>query len=508
MADAKLSILIQAKDEASRTLAGFASQAASFAAGLGIFEVAKTGISAVAGFLKESAEEARGAETQLALYTQVLKQASGATEDQVRDLKAQADAMKALGGVSGDVVMQTQATLATFDLKAESIKRLTPALTDLIAQEYKFGATEDNARSIGNAFGLVLQGNVGALSRYGFKFDEATEKILKNGTETQKITALTEILNSTYEGANAALAATSEGGMQRLNEQLKDIKENIGTFILPLTDAFMQRVVQITGMIAEWTNSLGSVNGAIGNLQSFFGNLITTFDEKTGIITALRDAFNEIWAQISAELIPALRELWEANKPLLPYWQALGKLIATVLVIGIRLFIEVVKTLVSWLIQLATFMAKVQTALLNATKFAIEPMTKVVNGLTDAIKGAVQWFKNMAAWSETARNKASAALKQIPLVGGLASKAITGRAIGGPVSSGRPYIVGEEGPELFVPRSSGTIVPNDRLQSGGQQGPIINITLNGDVVDRPVFIREITEAVNRAIAAPNTLQAW
>ena len=33
-------------------------------------------------------------------------------------------------------------------------------------------------------------------------------------------------------------------------------------------------------------------------------------------------------------------------------------------------------------------------------------------------------------------------------------------AKGGPVSSGRPYIVGDEGPELFVPRNSGNIIPN------------------------------------------------
>ncbi|MGE0408975.1 MAG: tape measure protein [Amphiplicatus sp.] len=38
-----------------------------------------------------------------------------------------------------------------------------------------------------------------------------------------------------------------------------------------------------------------------------------------------------------------------------------------------------------------------------------------------------------------------------------------GRARGGPVDRGRPYVVGEEGPELFVPGSSGSIVPNGEL---------------------------------------------
>ena len=43
------------------------------------------------------------------------------------------------------------------------------------------------------------------------------------------------------------------------------------------------------------------------------------------------------------------------------------------------------------------------------------------------------------------------------------------RANGGPVNSGGPYIVGESGPELFVPSSAGQIVPNMALGGGGGQ---------------------------------------
>jgi len=42
---------------------------------------------------------------------------------------------------------------------------------------------------------------------------------------------------------------------------------------------------------------------------------------------------------------------------------------------------------------------------------------------------------------------------------------IPGKAAGGAVAANAPYIVGEKGPELFVPRVSGTIIPNDALAS-------------------------------------------
>ena len=41
----------------------------------------------------------------------------------------------------------------------------------------------------------------------------------------------------------------------------------------------------------------------------------------------------------------------------------------------------------------------------------------------------------------------------------------TGRAEGGPVSAATPYIVGEDGQELFIPGVSGTIVPNDVFEA-------------------------------------------
>lgn len=44
------------------------------------------------------------------------------------------------------------------------------------------------------------------------------------------------------------------------------------------------------------------------------------------------------------------------------------------------------------------------------------------------------------------------------------------REMGGPVNAGQPYVVGEKGPELFVPRNSGGIVPNNKYGIGGAIG--------------------------------------
>jgi tape measure domain-containing protein len=59
---------------------------------------------------------------------------------------------------------------------------------------------------------------------------------------------------------------------------------------------------------------------------------------------------------------------------------------------------------------------------------------------------------------------------------------LPGLAKGGPVSSGQTYMVGERGPELFVPGRSGTIVANDKM-GGGSTNVIVNVDAKGSSVE-------------------------
>ena len=72
-----------------------------------------------------------------------------------------------------------------------------------------------------------------------------------------------------------------------------------------------------------------------------------------------------------------------------------------------------------------------------------------------------------------------------PLAKGIsAALKIPFMAAGGPVSAGSSYVVGEKGPELFVPHASGTIVPNNKMGSsggGGSGGVTVNYNIAAGV---------------------------
>lgn len=73
------------------------------------------------------------------------------------------------------------------------------------------------------------------------------------------------------------------------------------------------------------------------------------------------------------------------------------------------------------------------------------------------------------------------------------------RAAGGPVSAGSPYLVGERGPELFMPRTSGSIYPNDAMGVGGSN-IVVNVDATGtNVQGNSDDSKRLGEAIGVAI---------
>ena len=86
-------------------------------------------------------------------------------------------------------------------------------------------------------------------------------------------------------------------------------------------------------------------------------------------------------------------------------------------------------------------------------------------------------------------------------VAAIRSQQYSGRALGGRVQDGSTYMVGEQGPEMFVPSTSGTIIPNKDLDRATN----VNITINANdtqgfddllVKRRSVIVNVINDALN------------
>jgi hypothetical protein len=86
---------------------------------------------------------------------------------------------------------------------------------------------------------------------------------------------------------------------------------------------------------------------------------------------------------------------------------------------------------------------------------------------------------------------------------------VIGRAGGGSVRRGQPYLVGEREPELFVPDQNGTILNQRQMSANGAAGVTVNVTFNGPVArDAERWIVEQVEtAVARGVQMPRLKRA-
>ena len=112
----------------------------------------------------------------------------------------------------------------------------------------------------------------------------------------------------------------------------------------------------------------------------------------------------------------------------------------------------------------------------------------IATGVSDALVGAIQGTKSLGEAAKSILNDIASQLLRLGIntllgsvFGGPFAK-LPGFAKGGRPPVGKPSIVGERGPELFVPTSSGTIIPNSEM-GGTTNNIVVNVDASGSNVE-------------------------
>ena len=102
-----------------------------------------------------------------------------------------------------------------------------------------------------------------------------------------------------------------------------------------------------------------------------------------------------------------------------------------------------------------------------------------------AIQGAIDGTKTLGDVARSVFSQISSQLISFGVnafLGGLfPNSKFFQRANGGPVSAGKSYMVGERGPEMFVPNTGGRIVPNSDM--GSSTNVVVNVDASGSAVE-------------------------
>ena len=111
------------------------------------------------------------------------------------------------------------------------------------------------------------------------------------------------------------------------------------------------------------------------------------------------------------------------------------------------------------------------------------------SGITDALVGAIEGTRSLGEAAKSILNDIASSLLRIGinaalsgLFGGTGFGKFLGFANGGRPPVGKPSVVGERGPEIFVPTSAGKIIPNHEL-GGTTNNIVVNVDASGSNVE-------------------------
>jgi phage-related protein len=289
---------------------------------------------------------------------------------------------------------------------------------------------------------------------------------------------ITKKLADTFENQASAKADTFQGKLDRLNIAFQEGKETVGSFVLdaltPLVSTFVNKVIPALSLMA---GSIGKdlespLNGVKAILTDF---VIPAFK---ALYSYLFDYVVPFWASVFGPAIQGIST-------------AFGKVSA-----AIKNNEDDLAPLFTLFKSVAGFVRDTMgPAIGTILRVAFEVLGTAIAGVITGVSRVVDFLGDMI----TKVKQFIQLIKDNPVVSGISGlidRVFGGaRAMGGPVTAGTSYLVGEQGPELFTPGRSGAITPNHSLGGGG--GSVINLTVNG-AIDPEGTARAIINVLNNS----------
>lgn len=235
------------------------SQAAQAAGAL------KEAMNGIYGVLSNLAEGYNDDAVALAKLTNNMRNTMAASEEQVAKIEELCDAQERLGVIEKDAQLTGAQELATYLELSSSLETLIPVMNDMAAQQIGIGASGESVAQIASMLGKVMNGQVEALSRYGYKFSEAQKQILQYGEECERAAVLAEVVSEAVGGMNETMRQTDAGAMFEAKVAIDGLKDALGSVV-----SKAMPVISSISQIVTAGASLPQLNASLKSLSTYF----------------------------------------------------------------------------------------------------------------------------------------------------------------------------------------------------------------------------------------------
>ena len=233
-------------------------------------------------FLKQSIDAAKEKLKADKLLEANLKRTNNYSIDRINSLKDEAGALQDLGVIGDDVIVAGAGQLAMYKLSHDQIKKTMPILSDMVAKEKGFNATQEDSIAMADAIGKALDGKTKGLLKYGVQLTKAEEKVFKTMKAEKRLDFITNKLNKSIGGTNKALRETDEGKIVSAQGAFGDMQAEVGKKLMPYL-----------GKLAVWFHSkIPGIQDLILGTVDKVEQLIIKVDP---YITQIKQLFGSLW---------------------------------------------------------------------------------------------------------------------------------------------------------------------------------------------------------------------
>ncbi|KYM44105.1 hypothetical protein [Fusobacterium necrophorum] len=201
-------------------------------------------------------------------------------DEQIESIKNYASELQKVGVVGDEVTLAGAQQLATYNLTEESLKKLMPAMQDVIVQQKGLKGTGQDAVGVANMLAKGLLGQTGILQKAGITLTAYQEKMIKTGKQEEKVAALVEAVKMNVGEQNAEFLKTPEGKILSSQNRIGDVYEYVGGLMRETRGEFWAMLADNS----EWLQSFlgGIVKTGTGFVDTFIntvGGFFNTFKE-------------------------------------------------------------------------------------------------------------------------------------------------------------------------------------------------------------------------------------
>lgn len=191
-------------------------------------------------------------------------------DEQIESIKNYASELQKVGVVGDEVTLAGAQQLATYNLTEESLKKLMPAMQNVIVQQKGLKGTGQDAVGVANMLAKGLLGQTGILQKAGITLTEYQEKMIKTGKQEEKVAALVEAVRMNVGEQNAEFLKTPEGKILSAQNRIGDIYEYVGGLMRETRGEFWSMMADNT----EWLQGL--LGGIVKTGTGIADTVITT----------------------------------------------------------------------------------------------------------------------------------------------------------------------------------------------------------------------------------------